>query len=107
MGDKKQVNTRRETIFKLLENVQDKELLTPLVDNYLFLEEKLNELRKLPLYRVHPTNKTRQEITAAGKLYKDYMQSYINATKVLQKTLIISGGEDSPLLKALKEFADD
>ena len=57
------------------------------------------------MIRVDKKNPARQEITPAGKQYKEYMQSYLNALKVLQKTLYLAGeGDESPLAKELKKF---
>lgn len=83
-------------------------VIEPLLDDVIFLESRLSELRKLPMIRVHPKNPARQEVTPAGKQYKEYMQSYLNAIKVLQTTLYRAGESgESPLLKALKEFEAD
>ena len=74
---------------KIFENVDEdkRKVIEPLLEDVAFLERKLAELRKLPLLRVHPNNPERQETTAAGKMYKEYLQSYLNAVKVLQSTL--------------------
>ena len=50
-------------------------------------KDRLESLLKVPHIRIHPDNPARQEITAAGKQYKELMQSYLNAIKVLQSTL--------------------
>lgn len=62
-------------------------VIKPLLPQVVFLEQRLNELKLLPHIRVHPKNPARQEITAAGKQYKELMQSYLNSIKVLQMTL--------------------
>ena len=101
---------RLEQLKKIFEGIDEakREVVEPLFDDVVFLEERLRELRKLPTIRVHPSNPARQEITPAGKQYKEYMQSYLNAMKVLQ-TLLFREGEagESPLIKALKEFQED
>lgn len=62
-------------------------VVDPLLPQVVFLEQRLDELKRLPHIRIHPKNPARQEITAAGKQYKELMQSYLNAIKVLQSTL--------------------
>ena len=62
-------------------------VVAPLLPQVVFLESRLEELRQLPHLRIHPKNPARQEITPAGKQYKEFMQSYLNAIKVLQTTL--------------------
>ena len=99
--------TRKEELKKIFEGVDEnkRDLIAPVIDEVIFIEERLAELRKLPHLRVHSKNPARQEVTPAGKQYKEYMQSYLNAIKVLQKTLYLAGeGGESPLVKALKEF---
>lgn len=81
--------TRLEELQTIFEKVdEDKALvIAPLLPQVVFLEQRLDELKQLPHIRVHPKNPARQEITAAGKQYKELMQSYLNAVKVLQSTL--------------------
>lgn len=83
----------------------EKKVIWPLLEDAVFLEERLAELKKLPMIRVHPKNAARQEVTPAGKQYKEFMQSYVNVIKVLQKALSKdAAGEDSPLKRMLREF---
>ena len=102
--------TRLEKLQKIFENVDEdkREVIEPLLYDVIFIEKRLAELRKLPMIRVHKNNPERQETTPAGKQYKEYMQSYLNALKVLQTTLYRAGETgESPLMKALKEFDID
>lgn len=62
-------------------------VVTPLLPQVVFMEGRLEELRAVPHIRIHPKYPARQEITAAGKQYKELMQSYLNAIKTLQMTL--------------------
>ena len=62
-------------------------VISPLLPQVVFMEDRLEELQKVPHIRIHPKNPARQEITAAGKQYKETMQAYLNAIKVLQNTL--------------------
>lgn len=98
---------RYERLKQIFENVEEdkRDLIEPLLDDVIFLESELSRLRKLPKLRVDGKNPQKQEATPAGKMYKEYMQSYLNAIKVLQKTLYMAGETgESPLMKALKEF---
>ena len=81
--------TRLEELESIFDKVDaDKAaVIAPLLPQVVFLEERLRELQKVPHIRIHPKNSARQEITAAGKQYKELMQSYLNAVKVLQSTL--------------------
>lgn len=101
---------RKEEILKCFTDItKEKEsFLIPLIDNFVFIESQLSKLRNLPHIRIHPNNPERQEVTPAGKMYKEYMQSYLNALKVLQKELLLEKiDSESPLLKMLKEFEEN
>ena len=81
--------TRLEELQSIFAKVDEDKagVIRPLLPQVVFLEQRLDELKQLPHIRVHPKNPARQEITAAGKQYKELMQSYLNAVKVLQSTL--------------------
>lgn len=88
---------RKEELLKTIEN--DKTLV-PLVTEMVYLEEQLDELRDLPKIRIHPTDKTKQKITPAAKLYKEYLQQYTNVVKILLRaTGTDEAEEESPLRK--------
>jgi hypothetical protein len=69
------------------------------------MERRLAQLRELPHIRIHPKDKSRQETTPAGKQYKETMQAYLNAVKViltaLQRTETSAADE---LIEKLSEF---
>ena len=69
-------------------------IVAPLLPQVVFLEQRLEALRGMPQIRIHPKNPERQEVTAAGKQYKELMQAYLNAVKVLQATLSRYGLEE-------------
>lgn len=75
--------TKRE--LEIFEYVERDITLINLISDVVELEEQLDQLRKLPKIKVHPKDKTKQKATPAAKLYKEYLQQYINAIKVLQK----------------------
>ena len=89
--------TRRDELLKV---IGDNEMLLPLVDRVLFLEEQLEKLEKLPLIKVNPKNPEQQKTTPAAKMYKEYLQQYINAIKAIEKsTNADETEEESPLRK--------
>lgn len=106
-NENEEVKKRKEELLACFNNVDEgkKNLILPMIDEFVHLEQELKKLRDLPHIRIHPKNPAKQEVTPAGKLYKDYMQSYINALKVLQKTISADNENgESPLVKMLKEF---
>lgn len=86
---------RIDELKAIFENVdEDKaKVIQPLLPQVVFMEQRLKELEQLPHLRIHPKDPARQQITAAGKQYKELMQSYLNAIKVLQSTLSRYGVE--------------
>lgn len=90
---------RRDELMKVL-NDANNTFVSPLIDEILYLEDQLNFLRDLPKIRVNPADKSQQKTTPAAKLYKEYLQQYLNAIKLLSgvtKTDIDT--EESPLRK--------
>lgn len=89
---------------KLLKIIDDDEVLLPLVDEIIFLEGQLEELKKLPFLRVNPKNSSQQKPTAAAKQYKEFLQQYNNCIRVLiRATRTDESDEESPLRKWVKE----
>ena len=83
-------------IFKGIEGIN--EIVTPLIDDVVFLEERLEELRRLPFIRVNPKNDADQKATPAAKQYKEFLQQYNNCIKILASVLAKNGAEEeSPL----------
>ena len=96
---------RAEEIFEYVE--RDVTLIN-LIADVVELERLLDQLRGLPKLRVHPEDPTRQKVTPAAKLYKEYLQQYINAIKVLQKRAGADDATDeSPLRRWLNERSMD
>ena len=82
-----------------------KAVVAPLLVEIVFMEGKLESLRELPHLRTHPKNPERQQITPAGKQYKETMQAYINAVKVIMSALYKTDTSAADeLLEKLKEF---
>lgn len=102
---------RRE---ELLDIVPDDamELVTSVIDDVIFLEECLEELRKLPFIEVNPKNTMKQRSTPAAKQYKEFLQQYINCIKMIEgiiyrdKRLEGDEVEESPLRQWFRENAE-
>lgn len=92
--------SRRDELLKLIDNSAE---LNQLVDEVIYLEEQLDMLRKLPKIKINPNNPEQQKATPAAKLYKEYLQQYLNAIKLLSKaTKFDVDEEESPLRKWVK-----
>lgn len=101
--------SRRDELINLIPD-DSKELVNEVVDEIIFLEGKLSELKKLPFIEVNPNDSSKQRNTPASKMYKEFLQQYINCIKVLEgiiyrdKRLEGDEAEESPLRKWFKEY---
>lgn len=94
---------REELIIYCCKSEEDKYILVPLIDEAVFLEDRLDELKKLPFIKVSPKNPMQQKSTPAQKQYKELLQQYTNIIKVLTRaTGHDEADEESPLRKWVK-----
>ena len=101
-------DSRRKRLQEIFANVDESEkvLIDNLLDEVVFLECRMEELRKKPFLAVHPTRPELQRSTAAAKQYKECSQSYMNAIRILISVLHkIDSDEQEELMKRLEEFA--
>lgn len=93
--------TRKNELLKLLNNDIT---YIPLVNEMVYLEDQLDELRELPKIKIHPSDPTKQKTTPAAKLYKEYLQQYTNIVRILMKaTGADETEEESPLRRWMNE----
>lgn len=101
------MSNRRNELNQIFKDIDktEKKLIDKLLDEIVFLEEQMINLKKLPFIKINPKNQTQQKITPAAKLYKEYSQSYMNAIRILLNTLrkVESSAADE-LFERLKEF---
>ena len=90
--------TRRDELLKI---VGDNKTLVPMIDEIVYLEEQLDMLRKLPKIKINPKNPEQQKVTPAAKMYKEYLQQYINAIKAVEKSV---GTDDDETISPLREW---
>ena len=94
-----------DDIFKDIDG-NEKKLIDPLIEEVVFLEEQMTELKKLPFIRVNAKKPELQKKTEASKLYKECSQSYMNAIRILCSILHkVDSSEQEELLKRLEEFS--
>lgn len=95
---------RRE---ELLQAIKHEAALVPLVEDAIYLEQQLEELRKLPMLKVHPKDRTKQKPTPAAKQYKEFLQQYTNIIKVLTRAAgLDETEEESPLRTWMKQHVN-
>lgn len=99
--------TRREELDEIFKDVEENErrLVDKLLDEVVYLEDRMHELKELPFISVHPKNPALQKSTPAAKQYKECSQSYMNALRILGSILnkVESSAQDE-LLRRLEEF---
>lgn len=90
--------SRKDEILKYMGDKVDRSFVERLVDEVVFLETQLTELKKLPFIKVHPTNPEMQKATPASKQYVSLMAQYNANIRTLAH---LSGNtdveEESPL----------
>lgn len=95
---------RKEELLKVIEHDP---ALVPLIDEVIFLEGQLEELKKLPFIKIHPKDPTKQKATPAQKQYKELLQQYVNIIRVLiRATGTDENDEESPLRKWVKQHVN-
>ena len=93
--------TRKDELLKIFDQVEDtKGIIQPLIDDVVFLEQRLQELRQLPFLRINPHDPTQQKPTAAAKQYKELLQQYNNCVKILTSVLRKDAPEEESPLRA-------
>jgi hypothetical protein len=92
--------SRRDELLALIpaDSVQ---LVSEVVDQLVFLEGRIDELRKLPFIQIDPKNPMRQRNTPAAKMYKEFLQQYLNAIKLLEYVIYKDKrSEDDPEIES-------
>ncbi|MBO5921712.1 MAG: hypothetical protein J6S92_00325 [Oscillospiraceae bacterium] len=102
------MDRKSEFLSLLKDGKQDELKARQLIDELVFLEKQMQDLKKYPFIAVNPKNPAQQKPTAASKQYKELLQQYNNSLRLL---LRITGDigeteEESPLRAWLKSRKD-
>lgn len=102
--------TRKEELLEAINKSgsQNDVKAAQLIDEVVFIEEQLIELKKLPFISVNPKNPTQQKATPASKQYKELLQQYNNSLRLLFRLAGDFGEteEESPLRNWAKRKKD-
>lgn len=102
----KTADRKQKLIDYVCKDNDNRVIFEPIIDEFLFLEQRLTELKKLPFIKIHPDNPELQKATPASKQYKELLQQYTNIIKVLDKNNgADSEGEESLLRTWVKNHA--
>ena len=101
------IQEREKELKELCAELDDaaKKATAQLIDEIIFIEQRLKELRNYPFISINPANPTKQKPTAAAKQYKELLQQYNNCIKILLSvTNKNENGDTSPLRDYLKKI---
>lgn len=98
--------SRREDLIKIFAGMNENVLtiVSPMIDDLVFVESQLDDLRTKPFIRYHPADPSIQKVTPAGKLYKDLLAQEKDIVRILCSQLHKGGSDDaeSPLRAYLR-----
>lgn len=97
---------RREELLSCIN--ADEKLVSHLVDEVIYLEDQIEEVKKLPFIKVHPNDPQKQKSTPAARLYIQLCAQYNSVIRTLVSIANSNGtnDEESPLRKWVKKYAD-
>lgn len=93
------MSDRKEELIKI---VGDDPLYSNLIDEIINIENQLDEIRKLPLYKVNPNNPTQQKALPSFRIYKELLQQYTNCLKILAQ---VNGADNENDVSPLRKWA--
>lgn len=102
------LNYRYDELAGVLKDVQEpkKSFVLSLLEDFVWLETKIKELRKYPTYVINPKDTRQQKKLEVHNMLKDFQaQKNDIATKILRTLDNDNISEESPLMKALAEFS--
>lgn len=102
------MNERAAKLLEIARAAGEEEKAAELVEDIAFLEQRLQELRRLPFLRIDPNNPDRQKPTPASRQYKELLQQYNNSLKLFCKMCgdLKEDEAESPLRAWLKARKD-
>ena len=98
--------TRFDELASHLENLDEskKEIVLSLLSDFVFYEQKINELRDVPQYIINPKNPRQQKKLPIHDVMKNYQAQKNDIAVKILRTLQGEVPEESALMKALEGF---
>lgn len=99
--------SRKEELINLFNNKEQSIIVSELIDNAIFLEDKLKQLREMPLWD------EKGKFQPAFSAYKIFMQNYGMVIRTLENIVRQNNKpanekkEESPLRKFLNEYEEE
>ena len=99
------ITERKEELMDLFKDVDEKhrKLIERTVEEVVYMEDTMAYLKTLPPIRVNNKDPSKQQLTPAGKLYKDMAAQYMAAVRTL---LSVIGKAESDEYDPVKEFME-
>ena len=96
---------RADELHRIFEGVDEgkRAIVNKLIDEAVYLETQMTELKKYPFIKFHPSNPNLQKITAAGKQYREFLQTYTN---IVDKLCRIYSNEETEETSPLRAFLE-
>lgn len=95
------MSNRSEELRKIFKDFDETKfaVIEPLIDEAVYLEGQMTSLKKYPFIKSREfKGEIQTKVTAAGKQYREYLQTYTNIIDKLCRMLgKVEGDEDSPL----------
>lgn len=103
-GGDEVTQARVDELMALFSDESVRTVVRPLVEELADVEDRIREVKRLPLIRVHPQDPSIQKSTAAGRLYHTLLAKQTDIVRMLLRQLGKSGDddEDSPLRAYLR-----
>lgn len=92
---------KRDELDKIFENVDEpvRKFISDQLDDFVFLSNKIDELKKLPFLIVSKNNPRKQKATPAFREYKELKSQYNDVFKFLIKIIAMTSSEDEDPVK--------
>lgn len=107
MNNCEKTKAKKQKYLDIMRNVDPNELalVDGIIDEVVFCECEMEELRNLPFVVTKPGDPSRQKSTPAARLYKQHQAAYSNNIRILLNVLrkVESDAADD-LSKRLKEY---
>lgn len=100
----------RETLISLFKDIDpaQKQLAIDTIDEYIMFAQRIAELRTMPFIRIDKNDASKQQLTPAAKLIKDY-SNCIDAKRKILLTILNRDGKSQDgnnLIDLLKQFEE-
>lgn len=101
--------SRKEELLSVVKDIDEGKriIVEQLIEEAVFLEKQMQELKKHPFIKFHPSNPNLQKVTAAGKQYREFLQTYTNIIDKICKYYSNEENDSSTPLRDFLEAAGD